>query len=105
VAPHVTIGGEAGGVNTSGGGGAIVSANVGAHFRRRVEAGLDPFISGGVTGVRVGGETGLYANIGGGLNYWLSPGVGVRGEFRGYPGGRDLNTFSEFRFGLSFRLR
>jgi hypothetical protein len=102
VAPHVTAGGEIGGIQKDGSG-VIVSGNVGVHFRRRVETGFDPFVTGGITGGRLGGETGVYGNIGGGFNYWFRPRVGFRGEFRGYPGGKDLNNFSEFRFGISFR--
>ena len=102
VAPHVTVGGEVGGVQKDGID-AMVSVNVGVHFRRRVETGFDPFVTGGITGARFGGESGILRNIGGGINYWFRPRVGFRTEFRGYPGGRDLNSFSEFRVGISFR--
>ena len=102
VAPHVTVGGEVGGIQNNGVG-AITSVNVGAHFRRRVETGFDPFVTGGVTGAFFGREIGIYGNIGGGINYWFRPRVGFRVEFRGYPGASDLNSFSEFRFGVSFR--
>lgn len=103
VAPHVTIGGEVGGLRGDGTNGAVLSGNVGVHFRRRVDTGLDPFVTGGITGARAGGENGVWGNIGGGVNYWCRPRLGFRGEFRGYPGGQDLNSFSEFRFGISFR--
>jgi len=104
VAPYVTAGAEVGGIQIEGASGAIVSGNVGVHFRRRVETGFGPFVTGGITGVRSGGgETALFANIGGGINYWFRPRVGFRTEFRGYPRGRDLNSFSELRVGISFR--
>lgn len=102
IAPHVTAGGEVGGIRDNGSG-VVVSGNLGVHLRRHVESGLDPFVTGGVTGLRVGGESGAYANFGGGANYWLRRHVGVRAEFRTYPGGQDLNSFSEFRFGISLR--
>ena len=46
---------------------------------------------------------GLWVNLGGGLNYWFRRNIGLRVEFRGYPGGVDLNSFAEFRVGVSFR--
>lgn len=102
VAPHWTLGGEVGALR-NGYSGIIVSGNVGFHFRRSRESGLDPFVTGGVTGVRTGGETGLYGNLGLGSNYWFHDRVGVRGEFRAYPGGQDMRSFWEVRFGVCFR--
>lgn len=102
VAPHVTIGCEVGGLQKDGAG-VIISGNAGVHLRRRVDIGFDPFLTGGITGVRIGGETGVYANVGGGFNYWFLSRVGLRGEVRGYPGGKDLNSFLDFRIGVSFR--
>ena len=102
IVPRLTIGGEAGGFQRNGTG-ALASGNLGVHFRRRVETGFDPFATGGITGVRIGGETGLYANFGGGFNHWFRPRAALRLEFRGYPGRQDLNSFSEIRFGISFR--
>jgi hypothetical protein len=102
VIPRVALGGEVGGIRKSGSG-LIASANLSLHLRERVESGFDPFFTGGITGARFADETGVYGNIGGGLNHWVRPRLGVRVEFRGYPGGKDLNSFSEFRFGFSFR--
>lgn len=102
IAPRVLAGGEVGGIQKDVTG-AIVSGNLGVHFRRRVVTGVDPFVTGGVSGVRFHGETGLFANIGGGINHWIGPRVGFRAEFRGYPGGKDLDSFLEFRVGISFR--
>jgi hypothetical protein len=102
VLPRLTIGGEAGGFQKSGTG-LLASGNLGLHFRRHVETGFDPFATGGLTGVRIGGETGLYANVGGGFNQWFRPRAAFRLEFRGYPGRQDLSSFSEIRFGISFR--
>lgn len=99
VAPHVTAGGEVGGI----GSGLLASANAGVHLRRRAEQGFDPFFTIGITGVRSGGENGVYLNIGGGTNYWLHSRIGVRVEIRGYPGWRDLVGFSEIRAGICFR--
>ncbi len=100
LASVVTVGAEVGGIRDSG---MVGSANLGVHPRRHVDSGIDPFLTGGVTGVRVGGETGAYANFGGGLNYWTGRHLGFRAEFRTYAGGIDLNRFSEFRFGISLR--
>jgi hypothetical protein len=102
VIPRVALGGDVGGIR-DGGSGVIASGNLSLHLRGRVESGFDPFFTGGITGARFGRETGVYGNIGGGMNYWVRPRLGVRVEFRGYPGGEDLNSFSEFRFGISFR--
>ena len=102
LAPYVLAGGEVGGIQDAGAG-VVVSGNVSAHFRPRADTGPDPFVTGGVSGVRFRGETGLFANIGGGMNYWLGPHIGLRAEFRGYPGGRDLDSFAEIRVGVSFR--
>ena len=102
IAPRVLVGGEFGGLQKDGAG-AIASGNIGVHFRRRVETGVDPFVTGGVSGVRFGGETGVFANIGGGINYWIGSHVGLRAEFRGYPSGKDLDGFSEVRVGIAFR--
>lgn len=102
VLPHVTVGGEAGTIQKDGTG-AILSATAGVHLRQRVETGADPFFAAGITGARLRGETGVYGNFGGGINYWFRPRIAFRAEFRGYAGGSDLNSFSEFRFGISFR--
>jgi len=102
LASFVSAGAEVGGIRNNGSG-VVGSANLGVHPRRHVDRGVDPFLTGGFTGVRVGGETGAYANFGGGLNYWTGRHLGFRAEFRTYAGGMDLNRFSEFRFGVSLR--
>lgn len=98
IAPHVTFGGEFGGFGSSG---FLASGNVGAHFTPK--AAFDPFVTGGVSYARSGGEGAAFANIGGGVNYWFRPRLAVRVEYRGYIGGQDLKSFSEFRFGIAFR--
>lgn len=100
IAPRVTAGVEIGGIRKHGNG-MIGSGNLGFHFRQD-PMGLDPFITGGFTYARLGGN-GFYVNLGGGANYWFRPRVGLRAEFRAYPGGADLSSFSEIRFGVSFR--
>lgn len=100
VAPHLTMGGEIGGVSKNGSG-VLGSANASFHFPTSTRA-IDPFITGGFSaGHKV--ETGLWVNLGGGLNYWATPHVGARMEFRGYPGGYHLSSFGEFRLGIIFR--
>jgi hypothetical protein len=103
VLPHLTLGGELGGVH-HGMTGLVASGNVGLHFRRGGQSGYDPFITGGVTGVYGNGEAAVFTNVGGGSNYWFHRRVGVRAEFRGYVGGEDSNSFTEVRFGICFRL-
>lgn len=102
IAPRVLAGGEVGGIQDAGAG-VTVSGNVSFHFRGRPSTGADPFVTGGATGVRFRGETALFANVGGGINYWLGPHVGIRAEFRQYPGGEDVSSFPEVRVGISFR--
>lgn len=99
IVPHVTAGAELGGMSGSG---VIGSGNLGFHLLRRPK-GIDPFFTAGISGVRMSGGSGFYGNIGGGANYWFRPRIGFRAEFRAYPGGMDLNSFSELRFGVSFR--
>jgi hypothetical protein len=102
IAPFVTAGAEIGGIRDNGNG-IVGSVNLGIHPRRHAASGLDPFLTCGFTGVRVGGDSGVYVNLGGGANYWLHRHAGFRAEFRTYAGGQDLNNFSEFRFGISLR--
>lgn len=102
VAPYLAAGAEVGTIHKDGTG-ALVSGNVGLHPLKRVEKGFDPFFVVGIAGLHAGGETGVYAMVGGGLNYWFHPHFAARTEFRGYPGGQDMNSFGEFRFGISFR--
>ena len=99
VAPHFTLGGEIGGIAKNGTG-VLASGNVAFHIPARE---LDPFVTGGLSIGHKGGATGLYTNLGGGVNYWLRRNFGVRAEFRGYPGGLDLGSFAEFRMGVVFR--
>ncbi len=101
IAPHFTAGGEVGGISKDGTG-ALGSGNVSFHVP--VESSrVDPFFTGGVSLARKSGATGLWVNLGGGVNYWVREGIGARVEFRGYPGGYDLPSFSEFRIGVVFR--
>jgi hypothetical protein len=58
---------------------------------------------GGISAARISGTSGLYVNLGAGVNYWLSRRWALRGEFKGYPGGQDLGGFAELRFGATFR--
>lgn len=101
--PHLDLGGEIGTIHKHDVG-ILASGNLTYHFnrtRRREE--WDPFLVGGVSGARISGTSGLYLNLGVGVNYWFSPRFAFRGEFKGYPGGQDLGGFAEFRFGVTFR--
>ena len=83
LAPLVTAGGEIGGISQNGTG-VLASGNVSVHIP--APRSIDPFVTGGFS-VGHKGETGLWVNLGGGVNYWFQHRLGVRGEFRGYPGG------------------
>lgn len=101
IAPRVAANAEIGGINKHGSG-MIGSGNLSFHFKQD-PMGFDPFLTGGFSYVRMYSRNGYYVNLGGGANYWFRPRVGLRAEFRAYPGGGDLNSFSEIRFGVSFR--
>ena len=102
--PHLDLGGEIGTIHKHDVG-ILASGNLTYHFtrsrRRRDE--WDPFLVGGLSGARISGTSGLYLNLGMGVNYWMSPRWALRGEFKGYPGGQDLGGFAELRFGVTFR--
>jgi hypothetical protein len=103
IAPQVGIGGEVGAV-LGDANGFLGSGHVGVHIPLPKSAReWDPFLLGGVAVGYVGSETGLWAMIGGGVNYWFRPNLALRIEGRGYPGGIDLKSFGEFRVGISFR--
>jgi hypothetical protein len=101
IAPRLTLGGEIGGISKDGTG-VLASANASFHVPAEPRT-LDPFLTGGISVAHQAGNAGLYVNLGGGLNYWFYRRTGFRVEFRGYPGGYDLNSFAEFRLGVVFR--
>ncbi len=81
----------------------VASLNGYYHFRHSRSAVVDPFVTAGYSLFFRHGTNNL-ANFGGGLNYWIWRGVGVRTEFRDhvYTGGGPTLHFWNFRFGLSF---
>lgn len=104
LAPHFDLGGEIGTIHKHDVG-ILGSGNLTYHFNRpraRREE-WDPFLVGGISAARISGVSGLYVNLGAGVNYWFNRRVAFRGEFKGYPGGLDLGGFGEFRFGVTFR--
>ncbi|MCC6860697.1 MAG: hypothetical protein IT158_19170 [Bryobacterales bacterium] len=102
VAPRVMLGAEVGGIEKDGSG-VVASANAAYHIPVRSYGNrLDPFVTGGVSIAHLR-DTGLFLNLGGGVNYWFQRRLGFRVELRGYPGGQDLNSFGEFRMGVVFR--
>ncbi len=103
VIPMVTMGGEIGGV-ADGGSGVVFSGNASIHVPVRPKT-FDPFFTGGLSIGREAGLTGVWANLGGGLNDWVTHHYGARVEFRGYPGGYHLRDFAEFRIGFVFKSR
>jgi hypothetical protein len=104
LAPHFDLGGEIGTIHKKDVG-VLASGNLTYHFAsaRRHREQWDPFLTGGVSGAHISGTSGLYLNLGAGVNYWVGPRWALRGEFKGYPGGQDLGGFAEFRFGATFR--
>ncbi len=101
--PHFDLGGELGTIHKSDVG-ILGSGNLAYHFTRPSgREQWDPFLVGGVSAARSSGVGGLYVNLGGGVNYWVTRRWALRGEFKGYPGGQDLGGFAEFRFGATFR--
>lgn len=99
-APHLSIGAEIGGIQKNASG-LLVSGNLVGHIPFR--GAIDPFVTGGISVAHIADTTGAYGNLGGGVNYWFTPHLAFRGEFRGYLGGGDLPGFGEFRFGITFR--
>ena len=81
----------------------ILSTDVSYHFvRRPSNQKLVPFITGGYSmGFRSGVIGG--GNIGGGVQYWVQPHLGLRLEFRDHIFSSDSPHFYAFRFGVSFR--
>ena len=104
LSPHFDLGGEIGTIHKHDVG-ILGSGNPSYHFTRargRREE-WDPFLVGGISAARISGNSGLYVNLGAGVNYWMSRRWALRGEFKGYPGGQDLGGFAELRFGVTFR--
>jgi hypothetical protein len=80
----------------------IATLNVGYHFVDRVEPRrIEPFASVGVLGAAFAGGATPAASLGGGLNYWLKPRIGIRSEVR--VTGFEEEAIVMFRIGLSFR--
>jgi hypothetical protein len=100
--PHFDLGGELGIIEKHDVG-ILGSGNLSYHFTRHRREAWDPFLAGGLSGARISGVSGLYINLGAGVNYWVTSHWALRGEFKGYPGGQDLGGFSELRFGITFR--
>jgi hypothetical protein len=103
----VTIGGEIGaGYGVTGRyPPAIGFANFsgGYHFTAgRKDTKLDPFVMAGPTlAFRNGAGRGWH--FGAGVNYWIKERLGIRAEFRTNTISSDLNTWPQFRIGVTFR--
>lgn len=101
ISRHITVGGEV--ERVQGGSGVVVSGGVGFHFLKGRHSGLDPFVAGGITGIRTDERSGIKGNIAAGTNYWFHNHIGFRAEIRGYVGGEKFNNFGEVRAGFCFR--
>ncbi len=77
--------------------------NVGYQFGNRTRTGkVNPFIDSGILGLGIGaGEYAPAGSLGGGVNYWFKPRIGLRTEFRIYAIGEE--AIAMFRIGISFR--
>lgn len=73
------------------------------HFFHSQSARFDPFAETGYSLLFRKGTANLW-NFGGGLNYWASPSLALRVEFRDHMQGGTFNDihYWGFRFGLSF---
>ena len=83
------------------GGIGIANANGFYHFRPRGR--VVPFVTGGYSlFFRSGTANGF--NIGGGVNWWFSDGLGLKAEFRDNVGNGNFDVqYWAFRVGLNFR--
>jgi hypothetical protein len=99
----VGIGGEVGviGLREFGGTFAMLSANGSIHVPTATK--FDPFFTAGVgVGTNFSGGD-IFANLGGGINYWVRQRVAFRAEFRAWPWPSASRTLYEVRAGLAFR--
>ena len=84
---HLDLGGEVGTIHKNDVG-ILGSGNLTYHFTRprgRRRDQWDPFLVGGVSGARISGTSGLYLNLGGGVNYWLGPRWASARRIQGLP--------------------
>jgi hypothetical protein len=81
----------------------LANVNIGYHFvNRRKPTRLDSFVSTSVLGAGFsGGGLARSGALGGGVNYWFRPRIGLRTEGRVYGFGGEALVM--FRIGLSFR--
>ena len=85
----------------------VFSVNGSYHFNGgEASRRFRPFLTGGYTlGFAADGHENLF-NVGGGVDYWLKPKVGLRVEFRDHVwsgDGEDTLHFWSVRFGVTFR--
>ena len=83
----------------------VLSINGAYHFGRASASGkVRPFITGGYTLGFNDGTANLF-NVGGGVDFWLKPKVGLRAEFRDHiwMDGDDTVQFMGVRVGVTFR--
>ena len=84
----------------------ILSVNGSYHFNGGAVSGRwRPFVTGGYTLGFDSEESVNLFNIGGGVDYWMKPKVGLRLEFRDHiwSGGDENIHFWSFRVGITFR--
>jgi hypothetical protein len=79
-------------------------ASIGGSFHiPRLSSAVDPFIAAGYSALFDIGNATSFAHVGGGVNWWLAPRVGVKLEFRDYArGGNGISNIATFRFGFAF---
>jgi hypothetical protein len=81
----------------------LMSLHIGYHFvdRKRPKR-LDPFMNVTLLGAYLANGLGPAGSLGGGLNYWFRPRIGLRTEVRFQALGAE-EALSMFRIGFSFR--
>jgi hypothetical protein len=107
VAGSFGVGGEVGyfaRTRDAGDGYGLGSFNFSYHFGGRdLERKMVPFVTGGGSALFDGARTQGGANFGGGIQYWVRGGLGLRFEYRSHIFSSDSSHAYEFRFGLAFR--
>ena len=87
-------------------GGGIFSMNGSYNFRLKNEK-VEPFATGGISGLVIGTNGGGGAtggpNLGGGLTYWFKENRGIRGEYRVHFMDYVYVPTHEIRFGFAWR--
>ena len=101
----IGLGSEIGALGVRGNSDTLVGmASVNGYFHiPRPFSSFDPFLTAGYSAVfEVFNSTNLF-NVGGGMNWWFAPHLGLKLEFRDHlRSGNETSNIATFRFGLAF---